>query len=278
MFHQRFLTSIVLILLVPFLIFAAPWPLFMSVAILLVAAALREFYGMMDLKGLHPLVFFGIFSGVVLVFIQFISICYPRLDDRLDLSTLTYFLIVLGTLLVVLSRFGRVGVISCISATFLGIFYVPWLFGFLVKVRYFPGGMGHWFLLFVLLVSKVTDIAAYLVGSLIGKHKLVPAVSPKKTIEGAVGGILGAVGAGSLIFLGIKDHLKPFGWGDVLFLSILFGFFSQIGDIIESAFKRDAGVKDSGNVLPGMGGLLDLLDSILITVPLMYFYMVARIL
>ncbi len=278
MFQQRFLTSIVLIFLVPFLIFLAPWPLFLGMCIFLVSVALRELYSMMDKKGLHPLVFFGIFSGVIVILTQFVSIRYPGINREFDLNSLTTFLIVMGVLLVVLSRFGKVQVFSCMASTLFGIFYVAWLFSFLIKIRYFPGGMGHWFLLFVLLVSKVTDIAAYIVGSLIGKRKLVPLVSPKKTVEGAIGGFLGAIGLGSLLFIFLKQKLAPLEWHDILFLSGLFGFFSQIGDIIESSLKRDAGVKDSGSILPGMGGFLDLLDSILITVPLMYFYMIGSIL
>ncbi len=278
MFQQRFLTSIVLIFLVPFLIFLAPWPLFLGMCIFLVSVALREFYSMMDKKGLYPLVFFGIFSGIIVILTQFVSIRYPAVNREFDLNSLTTFLIVMGVLLVVLSRFGKVQVISCIASTLLGVFYVAWLFSFLIKIRYFPGGMGHWFLLFVLLVTKVTDIAAYIVGSLIGKKKLVPSISPGKTVEGAIGGFLGAIGLGSLLFVLLKSKLAPLEWHDILFLSGLFGFFSQLGDIIESSLKRDAGVKDSGSILPGMGGFLDLLDSILITVPLMYFYMLGSIL
>lgn len=278
MFQKRFLTSIVLISSVTLLIFFAPWPLFMGIGILLGSLALKEFFKMMDERGLHPLVFFGIFSGIVLFLVEFISIHYPSVETSLDLTPMTYFLIVFGTFLVVLARFGHVALIACIAATLMGIFYVTWLFSFMVKIRYFQGGMGHWFLLFLLLVTKSTDVAAYIVGSILGKRKLIPVVSPRKTVEGAVGGLLGALLMG-LAFFGVwGSRLEPLRWTDIVFLSILFGFFAQIGDIIESALKRDSGIKDSGSIFPGMGGVLDLIDSLLVTGPLMYFYMVLRIL
>jgi phosphatidate cytidylyltransferase len=278
MFQKRLATSLVLVSIITSLIVLAPWPRFVCVGVILLALALREFFYMMDQRGLSPLVFFGIFSGIVFFLVQFISTYYPFIEVSFDLTSLTTFLIVFGTFLVVLARFGKVALIPCIATTLLGVFYVAWLFSFIVKIRYFEGGMGHWFLLFLILVTKATDIAAYGFGSLWGKRKLIPMISPRKTVEGALGGMLGALFAGLVFFFFLAKQLWPLEFADVIFLSILFGFFSQIGDIIESALKRDAGIKDSGVILPGMGGVLDLVDSLLVTSPLMYFYMVQRML
>ena len=278
MFYKRLVTSLILVSFITFVIVYAPWPLFLGVGIILVTLALGEFFQMMKERGLSPLVFFGIFSGILLFLVQFISIRCPWVSIRLDLNSFVYFLIIFGTLLIVLARFGKVQLIPCIAVTLMGVFYVAWLFSFVVKIRYFPGGTGHWFLLFLILVTKATDVAAYGVGSLWGKRKLVPMISPRKTVEGALGGLLGALLMGSVFFVFLANRLRPLEFIDIIFLSFLFGFSSQVGDIIESALKRDAGVKDSGGILPGMGGVLDLLDSILVTGPLMYFYMVQRVL
>lgn len=277
MFEKRLVTTIILTLTVTFLIFRASWPVFLGVASLLAGLAQWEFYKMMDQRGMRPLLFFGLFAGVLLIVIQYVSIRYPSLERAFDLSAMTYFLIFIGAFLVVLSRFGQVEVISCISTTILGVFYVSWLFSFLVKIRFFHGVNGSWFVLFVILVTKSTDIVAYLAGSTLGRRKLLPAISPKKTIEGAVGGMAGAVLVGLLFYVLGAAKMAPLRLGEIIFLSFLFGFFSQLGDIIESALKRDAGLKDSGAWLPGVGGFLDVVDSLLVTAPLMYFYMVQRI-
>ncbi|MBI1883701.1 MAG: phosphatidate cytidylyltransferase [Chlamydiae bacterium] len=274
MFSQRFFTSCFLILAMLGIVFFAPWPLFLVIGLILVVLGEWEFYRMMDEKVLHPLLFFGIFAGVVLFSVQFLCALAPRLDSQFHLEGLTSFLIILGTFGVVLSRFGRVAVIACISTTLLGIFYVSGLSSFLVKIRYFPQGNGAWLLLFLILVTKATDIFAYLVGSWIGKRKWVPQISPKKTLEGALAGVLGAILIASLLYFFARHFFYPLEWKDVLCLGTLLGFFSQVGDVMESALKRDAGRKDSGSLLPGMGGVLDLMDSLLVTGPIMYFWMV----
>jgi len=277
MFEKRLFYTIVLILSVISLIFFAHWPVFFGIGIILISLGQWEFYQMMDRRGFKPFLFYGIFCGIVILTVQFVSIFYPAIEYDFELSGLTSFLIVFGAFLVALARFGKIDLISSIATTLMGIFYVGWLFSFLVKIRFFPVGDGNWFLLFVLLVSKSTDIAAYVVGSTLGRHKLLPAVSPKKTVEGAAGGVIGALLVGVGFYVFGKKHLAPLSFNDVLFLSFLFGFFAQLGDIIESALKRDAGVKDSGGVFPGMGGMLDLVDSLLVTGPLMYFYLVQRV-
>ena len=277
MFEHRLLSSLCLILTVTLLIFLAPWQLFLGICILLVYLAQIEFYRMMTQRGLEPLVFLGIVSGIAVQAAQFFAIGHPSLEKNIDLTSLTYFLILSGIFLGVLGRFGKISVLSSMASTWLGVFYVAWLFSYVIKIRYFPGVLGNWFLLFALLTTKSTDIAAYLIGSAFGKRKLIPMISPKKTVEGALGGIFGAGLAGSLFFWIWHQELSPFSWRDILFLSIVFGFLAQVGDIVESSMKRDAQIKDSGAVFPGMGGVLDVLDSLLLTCPLMYFYMALRL-
>lgn len=276
MFQKRFLTSIFLIIGVTATILYAPALVFMGTGTLLVIIAIKEFYSMMDDRGLRPLLFFGTFSAVLLYNMQYVAIQYSGIEKSMDLTSITVFMIVFGAFFTVLSRFGKVELIACVSTTLTGIFYVAWLFSYIVKIRYFGVVQGNWMLLFFVLVTKTTDMAAYCTGKLIGKTKLIPAVSPNKTIEGAIGGMIGSLIVGIGFYQAWKSHLMPLQLADIIILCIVLGFFSQIGDILESALKRDAGVKDSGIIVPGMGGALDVIDSLLITAPIMYFYVLLR--
>jgi phosphatidate cytidylyltransferase len=122
------------------------------------------------------------------------------------------------------------------------------------------------------LITKLGDIGAYLVGSRWGKKPLVPHISPKKTIEGSLGGlafnILGAL---------ISKSFLPFDYPQLLVAAVCLGVLGQLGDLSESLLKRDCQVKDSGNIFPGMGGALDQIDSLLFTAPVFYFYLSAII-
>jgi phosphatidate cytidylyltransferase len=176
--------------------------------------------------------------------------------------------IVIMLLFLILMQFRRrqnTGVVVDISTTLFGILYVSWFMSFLIKIRYLEGGAG--LLSSVLLITKLGDIGAYLVGSRFGKTPLLPHISPKKTVEGAVAGLFfSVVGAlASRPFLG-------FSYAHLVILGVCFGALGQLGDLSESLIKRDCGVKDSGKILPGMGGILDELDSVLFTAPVFYFY------
>jgi phosphatidate cytidylyltransferase len=134
---------------------------------------------------------------------------------------------------------------------------------------------GYFILGFLLAVNFFTDIGAYVTGSHLGRHKLCPHLSPKKTVEGAIGGFVFALAASlicHLIFFLMKKPL--FTIYEILGLGAFFGIASQVGDLVESIFKRDAGVKDSGKIIPGHGGVLDRIDSLLFTLPLMYLYLI----
>lgn len=126
--------------------------------------------------------------------------------------------------------------------------------------------------LFALFIVWVTDIGAYMVGRQFGRRKLAPAVSPNKTIEGSLGGIVSAMLV-SLVFMLVRQTVyAPYGLLTMLGLVILFSAFAQLGDLVESALKRHFGVKDSGKLIPGHGGILDRFDSMLFVLPLMHFF------
>jgi phosphatidate cytidylyltransferase len=153
--------------------------------------------------------------------------------------------------------------------------YVPWLLNFIQKIYHFPGlgADGKFYVLYFILVTKFSDSGAYVVGSLIGKHKMIPRISPGKTWEGFGGAIAVSTGA-SLLFAHLAGpRLTGMTWAHATILGVLLSMTAVVGDLIESTFKREAGVKDSGSFFPGIGGILDLLDSLLFNAPIMYLYL-----
>jgi phosphatidate cytidylyltransferase len=152
--------------------------------------------------------------------------------------------------------------------TIAGLLYIGLTLSYLVAVRLLP--QGEWFLLFLLLVTWAADTGAYYVGTFCGQHALAPRISPKKTIEGLVGGLLGAM---IFAFVAKWWFLSEFSGVDCLILAVLLTFTGLWGDLAESAIKRSVSVKDSGGLLPGHGGMLDRLDSVLFTAPAFYYYL-----
>jgi phosphatidate cytidylyltransferase len=149
----------------------------------------------------------------------------------------------------------------------MGIFYVPFLLSHLGLIRGLAHGIQWVFLLLVIVMSG--DTAAFYIGSAIGKRKLYPLVSPKKSIEGSIGGLAGSL-AGT--FTAKATFFTELSIIDCIATALLLGFMGQLGDLFESMLKRSFGVKDSGKIIPGHGGLLDRLDSILFAAPAAFFY------
>jgi phosphatidate cytidylyltransferase len=172
------------------------------------------------------------------------------------------------------SREVNTGILA-ISTTLFGLLYVPWLLNFIQKINFFgqQGVQGEWYVLYFVLVTKLSDCGAYAVGSLIGKHKMIPRISPGKTWEGFAGAILVSTAA-SVIFARLAGpRLTGMTLTHSIILGVILSLAAVVGDLIESLFKREAGLKDSGHLFPGIGGILDLLDSLLFNAPLMYLYL-----
>lgn len=167
---------------------------------------------------------------------------------------------------------GRMGIqypkvqLSEISYNFFSVIYTVILSSYLYLLRSLEQGMAWAFLAFILVWT--TDTFAYLIGRAMGRHKLAPEVSPKKTIEGSVGGLFGAL----LIGFAASRIMSGMDWTSFLLLSLVVGICAQIGDLFESALKRSARVKDSGTLIPGHGGFLDRFDSMLFTFPIIYYW------
>ena len=178
-----------------------------------------------------------------------------------------------------LERTGERPALEAVAYTIFGVIYIPLLFGFVTKLVYLTprgdGGVltGQYYVLWLILVTKFSDMGAYVTGSLFGKHLLIPSVSPKKTWEGFFGALAFSVGGGWALAACIPDRLPWLTPGLAALLGLFLGFAAIVGDLAESSIKRSAGAKDSGGLLPGIGGGLDLIDSILFTAPLLYLYL-----
>jgi phosphatidate cytidylyltransferase len=175
--------------------------------------------------------------------------------------------------------------LQAVAVNLLGFVYIAFLFNFAARLVFVVPGDGEvpgaMVLLWMIAVTKFTDMGAYITGSMIGRHKMIPHVSPGKTWEGFGGAIGFALLAGcGLYALGHHDvdgfatglHVLG-GWPQVIVLSVVMALLAVVGDLAESVLKRSLGAKDSGDMLPGIGGSLDLIDSLCFTAPAVYFYL-----
>ena len=281
-FLRRLLSSVVLWTIVLIGLFSSNRLLsnylFLLIIAVLAVTGLAEFYGLAQKRDLVCFKGWGIVGGLLLMIGTFLN-----LTGRLgtsgpparvnDFETSFLILFVLGLCLRQLfSRSNTAGILA-ISTTLFGLMYVPWLLNFIQKINFFPGVDGHYFLLYFVLITKFSDTGAYSVGSLIGKHKMIPRISPGKTWEGFGGAIVVSTIA-SLVFVHFAHEKMPaMNWVHAIILGVLLSSAAVVGDLIESLFKREAGVKDSGRFFPGIGGMLDLLDSLLFNAPIMYLYL-----
>jgi len=161
-----------------------------------------------------------------------------------------------------------------LAFSMLSFLYLPWTLGYFLLLRYEPDAhLGIVTLSLPLVATFATDVGAYFVGRTFGRHKLAPTVSPNKTIEGFIGGLISAFLA-LFLYTWLIQGAFPFGHGELLVFAVLLSFAAQLGDLTESMLKRYCGVKDSGQFLPGHGGLLDRLDSLIFSVPLTYYLLV----
>lgn len=253
---------------------------FLIIMIALAGFGLAEFYGLVEKRDLVCFKWWGLFGGILLMGGTFLhctgSLGIHDSPARVnDFESSFLILFVLGLCLrQFVSKSNTAGILA-IATTLLGLMYVPWLLNFIQKIHFFPGigDNGKYYVLYFIIVTKFSDTGAYAVGSLIGKHKMIPRISPGKTWEGFGGAIVVSTAA-SLVFthfLGDKMFgMKPL---HAVVLGVVLSSTAVVGDLIESLFKREAGVKDSGKFFPGIGGILDLLDSLLFNAPIMYLYL-----
>jgi phosphatidate cytidylyltransferase len=242
--------------------------------------ALWEFYGMLDYDRLPNFKITAMLCGAIMLAGSFYYFAQLGPVGSYDFETLVlvFFLLTMFTRQM-FARLRHDEPLKTMAYTLFGLLYVLWLFNFVTKIVYLTPrsstGMvtGQFYCLYLIAVTKFSDMGAYLTGSLIGRHQMSPHISAKKTWEG----FFGALGLALLCSLGLfklmPGHLSVLTWTHATILGLLLGFAAVIGDLAESLIKRSTGVKDSGNLLPGIGGALDLIDSLLFTAPLLFFYM-----
>lgn len=257
----------------------ATW-VFLGIVVVLAAAGLMEFYGLAAQRGLPAFRICGLLGGILLMVGTFLH-CTGRLGihgsparvNDFETSFLILFVLGLAVRLLVSGPTGQG--LPAMAVSLLGLLYVPWLLNFIQKIHFFPGieGLGRYYVLYFLVVTKLSDTGAYIVGSLCGRHKMAPRISPGKTWEGFAGALLFSTGASLALAALLGSHLPGMRTDHALILGLILGAGAVVGDLIESLWKREAAVKDSGRWFPGIGGLLDLLDSLLFNAPLMYLYL-----
>lgn len=245
---------------------------FILTIILLTMGGLYEFYYLIKKKGIPIYSYVGTLIGALIPYSIFAKF-EPTKNWELLFIVLTF----LTILFLQFARNDNSNAIVGISTTLFGILYVSWFFSFLIKIRMMlPGieGAGIKLLAFIVIVTKSGDIGALLIGSRYGKHPLLPKVSPNKSIEGCLGSLVFSV-IFAVLFRSFLPPVVDFPILHVALMGAFFGAIGQLGDLSESLFKRDCGVKDSGKLLPGMGGVLDIIDSLLFSAPAFYLYMSA---
>lgn len=249
------------------------FPLFVYATI---GAALWEYYHIAKAKGCHPLTKIGLCGTLVYVWAIFMRSRWPDLGWMFPE-------IAIGLLLIAAFMYyfikGTDPFVN-LAITMFGFLYLCVTLSCLIEINFFmfPSQVydGRWCLLYLLFVTKMTDTGAYFVGKQWGRRKLSPYISPKKTWEGAFGGLLSAIITSTILYAIFQlffDHPPfPLSLGISLLLAILISITAQFGDLAESLLKRDVGVKDSSG-LPGLGGFLDIVDSLVFTSPLMYIFL-----
>jgi phosphatidate cytidylyltransferase len=260
---QRITTALIALPLLILSVLYSSQGLFAGLIFIVSALALHEFYRMAlpetrRLEGSLS-VAAGMFCCVGLVY----ATSAPALLLSIVLPSLSLALIYLF-------RFQDMQTVSRdLAVSLLGLLYIPLLLSHAVLLRALPAGRDWIFL--VLFVVMASDTLAYFIGRKFGRHRLYEAVSPKKSIEGSIGGLFGGVLGAMLCKLWFFADLSSI---DVLLVGVGVGAFSQLGDLVESLLKRSFGVKDSGALIPGHGGILDRLDSLLFAFPITYYYAV----
>ena len=239
--------------------------------------ALWEYYSMLEHDGIRVFTLTGLICAAVLLCGGFLITRASGAENSRDFELLVLVLFLVTIFARQMFRGAENDPLRAMSYTVFGLFYIPWLFSFITKIIYLTprleSGMttGQWYVLYLVAVTKFSDMGAYVFGSLFGKHPFAPHISPKKTWEGAAGGLLTSMGVGAGFAWLARDAFPPFltpAFAAVIALPV--GALGIVADLIESVIKRRANSKDSGATIPGIGGMFDLSDSIILVAPVGY--------
>lgn len=273
--YQRLIIGSLASLVSILIIWFSPYPLFSPFFALLIATFIAlsaaELYSIAQSKNTQPLVGVGILGCFAYAIAIYLAAHYPQAAD------LPY-AVIIATLIGSFLFFFKSGQepLTNLSITLFALIYIAIPLSSWISIAYFfPQGAhqeGRWWLFYLLAVTKFTDIGAYFVGSALGKNKLSPYISPGKSWEGALGGLIFG-GAASFIFYLLSGTIPlSISLYASIWLGVVLSTMGQIGDLAESLLKRDAGVKNSSRI-PGLGGILDMLDSLVFTSPILYIFL-----
>lgn len=260
---KRVMNSVLILTLVGLVTFYFPNWAFSLLASGMIGCALWEFFSLAEKKGIFVYKYFGILLGILVPII-----IYFQMGMEGYVTTEPFFIVLacLFTFVLLFTRRENSQALASIAVTMFGLLYIAWFFSFFIKLKFLP--QGTLLVVFLIIVTKMGDVGAYFIGRSFGKHSLIPRISPNKTVEGTIGGLAFSV----LGALSGKLYLPNFSFAHLLTLGFLLGILAQVGDLAESLIKRDCQVKDSGNTISGFGGMLDIIDSLIFTVPIFYFY------
>jgi phosphatidate cytidylyltransferase len=275
---QRLVTSAALIGLVLGTLFWFPLWTFAVVVVGFIAVALYEFFTMIRHRGIlvHRLLSIGLGVAFSLL-VAWRSMVEPGLVSPPGWGNATVFgwawdvfwpMTIVVIFLRQFTRQNTFEALSGLATTLFGLAYIAGLFSYLFYIRTFKGADGAWLVFYLILVTKIGDAGAFAIGNLLGRHTLVARISPRKTVEGFIGGVLASAATGALASPLIEPASRSIWAGAGI--GLVLGVVGQLGDLAESLLKRDCQVKDSGALLPGLGGILDVIDSLLFTAPLFY--------
>lgn len=255
---RRVISTAILLPLFVWMVVAGPAWLFGAVLVLVAAIAQWEFTGMFERAGFATFRWLGLLGGALVT----ASFALP-LSEQATLTAVVLSLLAAG----LLRRESGRAHWEPMAITLLGVAYVNWLLGYAFWLYDLVDGV-QWMLLLVS-VTWLGETAAYAIGSTLGRHKLAPVVSPRKTVEGAaaqlIASVLGALGARAWFFPVLSLE-------SAIVVGLLLGVVGQVGDLAESAIKRGVHTKDSGGLIPGHGGMLDRVDSLLVNTPVLFYY------
>ncbi len=267
MLKKRIITGLWAIpLVIAAIWFNEPLPWFTVLVAILGLLAVFEFYKLAAGAKLQPLTYFGLIWTLLFI----IS---PHFKYDFTVPLLLTSAVVLS-LIWLLGRSKKDGAFTDWAWTLAGILYIGWLLSYLVALRGLDGGRwgldgGRNWVFFALATNFASDTAAFFVGRALGRHKLAPRISPGKTWEGTIAGVVGAIIVSLLFTL-----LIPIPYWQAIILGLLVSLFGQLGDLVESLLKRNTGVKDSGWLFPGHGGVLDRIDSVVFASVVVYYYVI----
>jgi len=243
--------------------FEQPLPWFTVIIAFWGVMAVFEFYRLVAASKTAPLTYFGLVWTLFFIISPYFT--FDFLFPFLLTSTVVLPLIWL------LVKVRKEDALVSWVWTIAGILYIGWLLSYLVSLRGLDDGR-NW-VLFALLTTFSSDTAAFFIGRALGRHRLAPQISPRKTWEGAIGGVIAAIIV-SLLFIIPTPLILPINFWQAMLLGLLVSIFGQLGDLVESLFKRNMGVKDSGTGVPGHGGFLDRLDSVVFAGVVVYYYVI----